>query len=209
MTIGAIILCGGKSQRMGTPKAWLPFGPERLLQRVVRRISGAVDSILVVAAPGQDLPNLPSHVRLVRDEIAGQGPLQGLASGLEALSTNIDFAFLTATDVPFLEPRWIERLAHRIDTADLAIPHHDGFYHPMAALYRRQPVHTLAKQLLAAQKLRPVFLVDQLNSHTLSATDFLDIDPTLGSLRNLNTPEQYLRALQEAGFDPPDPLPWT
>jgi len=32
MTLGAVVLCGGQSRRMGRPKAWLPFGPELLLQ---------------------------------------------------------------------------------------------------------------------------------------------------------------------------------
>ena len=45
MDLGAIVLCGGRSRRMGGPKAWLPFGPERLLQRVVRLAGKAVGFI--------------------------------------------------------------------------------------------------------------------------------------------------------------------
>ena len=37
----AIVLCGGRSSRMGTPKALLPFGPELMLQRVVRQFEPA------------------------------------------------------------------------------------------------------------------------------------------------------------------------
>ena len=36
MRVGGILLCGGQSLRMGEPKAWLPFGEERLLD-VMRR----------------------------------------------------------------------------------------------------------------------------------------------------------------------------
>ena len=36
MSRGAIILCGGRSSRMGLPKLALPFGPELMLQRIVR-----------------------------------------------------------------------------------------------------------------------------------------------------------------------------
>ena len=43
MEQGAIILCGGKSSRMGRDKATLPFGPEQMLQRVVRLLGLVVD----------------------------------------------------------------------------------------------------------------------------------------------------------------------
>ena len=75
MRTGGIVLCGGQSRRMGRPKAWLPFGPERLLQRVVRLVSTAADPVAVVAAPGQDLPELPRSVVVARDPVSGRGPL--------------------------------------------------------------------------------------------------------------------------------------
>ena len=55
----ASCLCGGKSTRMGVPKATLPFGPETMLQRVVRLLGTVVSPIVVVAARGQELPELP------------------------------------------------------------------------------------------------------------------------------------------------------
>ncbi len=66
-----IVLCGGRSSRMGVPKAMLPFGPERLLQRLVRRLREAVEPVLVVASPGQELPSLPSEIRVVYDRAEG------------------------------------------------------------------------------------------------------------------------------------------
>ena len=68
MNTGGIILCGGKSTRMGSPKAWLPFGPETMLQRVVRLLGTVVSPIVAVAAPEQSLPELPAEVIVTRDE---------------------------------------------------------------------------------------------------------------------------------------------
>src|SRR5829696_6616837 len=133
--LGAVVLCGGQSSRMGQPKAWLPFGPERMLQRVVRLVGEVADPIVVVAAPGQDHPPLPDSVTVVRDPVSGRGPLQGLAAGLSALPEAVEFAFASATDVPFLHPAWITRLRALIGDHDLAIPFVDGYYHPLAALY--------------------------------------------------------------------------
>src|SRR5438034_5216546 len=84
--IGGIILAGGKSTRMGLPKATLPFGPELMLQRVVRLLSWVGQPVVVVAAPGQELPSLPGEVLLARDEREARGPLRGLFAGLSAIA---------------------------------------------------------------------------------------------------------------------------
>src|SRR5262245_8583674 len=99
-----VVLCGGKSTRMGTSKALLQFGPETMLQRVVRLLSEVVPTIVVVAAAGQDLPDLPRHVTITRDEHEGRGPLEGLRAGLNALSSGAERAYVTSCDVPLLVP---------------------------------------------------------------------------------------------------------
>ena len=97
---GAIILCGGKSSRMGRDKATLPFGPELMLQRIVRLLSEEVDSsaIAVVSAKGQILPPLPPEIRVVCDENPGRGPLEGLAAGLKAMPDHVDAVYATSFD---------------------------------------------------------------------------------------------------------------
>src|SRR5438046_2292631 len=121
---------------MGRPKAWLPFGGEVLLQRVVRRVREAAGLVVVVAAPGQALPVLPGAVGAVRAAVGDRGPLQGLAAGLAALPDAVELAYATATDVPFFEPAWVGRLVELIGEYDLAIPQVGGYLHPLAALYR-------------------------------------------------------------------------
>jgi molybdopterin-guanine dinucleotide biosynthesis protein A len=200
MTIAAVILCGGESRRMGRPKAWLPFGPEVMLQRVVRLAGTVAQPIVVVAAPGQDLPELPAAVSIVRDEISGRGPLQGLAAGLGALDENVDLVYATGTDVPFLEPRWIAQLAELIGEADLAIPSIGGYYHPLAALYRRTAVIPAIVELLSHDRLAAFFLVEAVASRVVLEHELRVVDPQLGTLRNLNHPEDYERALQDAGL---------
>jgi molybdopterin-guanine dinucleotide biosynthesis protein A len=153
--------------------------------------------VVVVAAPGQDLPPLPGSLAIVRDEVAGRGPLQGLAAGLSALPDSVEFAYATATDVPFLEPDWIGRLRDLIGDDDLAIPHVDGYHHPLAALYRRATVLPAVRALLAADRLRPFFLVESVRSRVVVADELRGVDPGLRTLRNLNTPEDYERALGE------------
>ncbi len=200
MKPGAIVVCGGESRRMGRPKAWLPFGPERMLQRVVRLVGEVAGPIVVVAAPGQELPELPEMVRIVRDPISGRGPLQGIAAGLDAMPETTVFAYATATDVPFLVPAWIDRLMELIGDDDLAIPEADGYLHPLAALYRRATVGPAVRALLDADRLRPVFLREAVKTRVVGVDEIRVVDPDLATLRNLNTPDDYLSALALGGF---------
>lgn len=199
MVVGAIILCGGQSLRMGRSKAWLPFGPERLLPRIVRLVGEAASPVVVVAAPGQDLPPLPPGVRVVRDAVECRGPLQGLASGLEALGGPA-LAYATSTDAPLPVPDWIARLAALIGDADLAIPRAGGRVHPLAAIYRRATALPVIQQRLAAGALRPTDLPGLLRTRIVEEDELRDVDPDLATLVNLNTPEEYRLALRRAGL---------
>jgi molybdopterin-guanine dinucleotide biosynthesis protein A len=199
MTLGGVVLCGGQSRRMGEPKAWLDFGPERMLQRVVRLVGSAVGPVVVVAAAGQELPPLPGSVAVVRDPISGRGPLQGLAAGLAALPGSVDLAYATATDVPFLQPAWIARLAALIGDHDLAIPFVEGYHHPLAALYRCSTVLPAIDALLRVDRLRPVFLMESVRTRIVEADELRAADPDLRTLQNLNSPDDYRRALAESG----------
>jgi len=196
----AIVLCGGLSRRMGRSKAWLPFGPERLLQRTVRLLREAAAPIVVVAAHGQDLPDLPDDVRLVSDPVPERGPSQGVATGMDALSGVAEFAFATSTDAPFLKPDWIGRLGELIGEHDLAIPWINGFLHPLAALYRVSAVQPKIHELLSEQQLRLSLLTERVRTRLVGAEELREIDPNLETLRNVNDPLSYERALRDAGF---------
>jgi len=181
---------------MGRPKAWLPFGDEVLLQRVVRVLSEIVDPIVVVAAPDQPLPALPDSTIIARDAREFLGPLNGLAEGLAALANRAEVAYLTSCDVPFLRPDFVRRVLERLGDASVCLPEVGGFKHPLAAAYRVD-VLPVVGALLDAGRLRPVYVTESVTTRVLGAEDFIDVDPDLASLRNVNTPDEYETALQE------------
>ncbi len=195
MNVGGIVLCGGRSSRMGKAKAWLPFGDELMLPRVVRIVSEAVSPIVVVAAPGQKLPPLTSAIEVTRDAIEGRGPLQAIAAGLDALATRCDAAFVTSCDVPFLRPAFIRRL---IDLSDrlICVPKVGDLFHPLAAVYDIA-VHNIANPMLTANRLRLTDLFDMVPTRVVTSIELQAIDPDMQSLRNLNTPEDYESALRD------------
>jgi len=199
MFCGGLVLCGGRSTRMGLAKATLPFGPELMLQRVVRLLGQVVSPIAVVAAPGQELPPLPAGVIVARDEREGRGPLEGLLAGLSALASHCDAAYATSCDVPLLVPAFVREMIAKLDEHDIAVPVEGQFHHPLAAVYRTR-VSSVIAELLAANQLRPVFLFDRVATCRVPVSELTAVDPQLDTLKNLNRPEDYLSALTEAGF---------
>jgi molybdenum cofactor guanylyltransferase len=197
--VGGIILCGGQSKRMRRPKAWLPFGGELMLPRVVRLLSAAVAPVVVVAAPEQDVPPLPPEVAVVRDEHKGRGPLQGLAAGLDALQGRADAAYLSSCDVPFLQPAFVRRLIDLLGAHAICVPRVGDYHHPLAAVYRLE-VADAVRRLLTEDRLRPFFLFEAVPTRVVEAAELAEVDPTFQTLRNLNTPEEYKKAERDAGM---------
>jgi molybdopterin-guanine dinucleotide biosynthesis protein A len=213
--LAAVVVCGGRSSRMGQPKAWLPFGDQTLLQRVVGRLREVSDHIVVVAAPDQALPELPDEVSIAHDPVEGRGPLQGIAVGLEALGEGARYAFVSSTDAPFLAPAFVQRLRALCHPQspeqppwDIVVPRVDGYHHPLAAIYATT-AGAEARALLDDDRRRPFFLFERMRTRVverellLADEGLLRADPTLESLRNLNTPEDYRAALGDAGLAAP------
>ena len=196
--VAGIILAGGRSRRMGLPKATLPFGPELMLQRVVRVLGSVVQPIVVVAAPQQALPPLPEAALVARDEHEGRGPLEGLLAGLTVLEPFAKLAYATSCDVPLLAPAFVRAMIDRLGDADIAVPVEE-FPHPLAAVYCTRVLSHI-RELLAADRLRPAFLYERAHTRRVPVEELRAADPTLATLRNLNRPEDYLAALAEAGF---------
>jgi molybdopterin-guanine dinucleotide biosynthesis protein A len=201
LRVGGIVLCGGQSKRMGRPKAWLPFAGEVMLPRVVRLLKEVVRPVVVVAAPDQEVPPVPADVAIVRDEEKGRGPLQGLAAGLAALEGQADAAYLSSCDVPFLRPAFVRRLIDLLGGQSICVPHVGDYHHPLAAVYRLS-VGAAVARLLAENRLRPFFLFEAVPTRVVEAAELAGVDPTLQTLRNLNTPEDYEAALRESREHP-------
>jgi molybdopterin-guanine dinucleotide biosynthesis protein A len=199
VTAGGIVLCGGRSTRMGVPKATLPFGSETMLQRVVRLLGAVVSPIVVVAAREQSLPALPDDVTVARDEREQRGPLEGLRAGLKALPGSVGIAYITSCDVPLLVPAFVERMIELLGDHDIAVMEINGFPHPLSAVYRREILPEV-ESLLAKDRLRPAFLFDQMRTRRVRPEEMVSVDPQLHTLRNLNTPDDYLEALSDAGL---------
>ena len=155
---------------MGQPKAWLPFGEQTMLQRVVDVLREVVDPVVVVAAPDQQVPPVPEGVAIVRDAEEGLGPLAGLAAGLEALAETADAAYASSCDVPLLSGAFVQAVSDRLGDAEIAIPREDQWHHPLAAVYRTSLAQR-CRELIAGGRRRPLHLVQASRSREFDVED--------------------------------------
>lgn len=178
---------------MGQPKALLPFDDRPLIAHVVETLRRLFDDIVVVAAPGQDVTALTAlPVTVVRDRVAYQGPVGGISYGLSAAAH--DVCFVTACDSAFLNPALIAHLVERIAEYDVVVPVWEQRLQPLHAVYRRH-VQPLLEQQLARGELRPVFLFDRVRTCRVGEDEIRAFDRDGWSLFNMNTPDDYARAL--------------
>ena len=199
-----IVLAGGRSSRMGTAKAALPWHGSTLLYRTAALLTRTVPGpVVVVAAPDQPLPELPRAVTVVRDPVEGLGPMQGIAAGLLAVADRAPCAFVCSTDLPFLHPAFVRRVLRAIDSyrADLALPVARGYRQPLAAGYRTALGELIAK-LVTEGQLRPGMLAGHCtvapvdDAALLADAELARLDPQLDSVTNINTPDDYAAALR-------------
>jgi molybdopterin-guanine dinucleotide biosynthesis protein A len=178
---------------MGSPKPALDWHGSTLLRRVTGILARSVAGpVVVVSAPGQDLPAPAGGVEVVADERPGRGPLQGLAAGLAALDGHASAAYVSSVDVPLLHPAFVHAvLASALDgDVDAAVPEVGGRRHPLAAAYRVS-VRGVADALLSEDQLALGALLDRCRVRRLAGAEL----PMAHSVMNLNEPGDYERAL--------------
>jgi molybdopterin-guanine dinucleotide biosynthesis protein A len=184
MSRTAIVLCGGRSSRMGRAKAWLPWFGRPMVEHVVEALRKSVDEIVVVRSPELDLPPLKAQV--ICDEEPGQGPLAGIRYGLEASSS--EFAFVTSVDSPYLSAEYIEAL---FSFGVTAAPVADDHVQVLSAIYPSR-AWKIATEFLVKGKRRPLAL--------LEALQYKPVEVAKSSRRaawmGFNTPDEYLDAVR-------------
>jgi molybdenum cofactor guanylyltransferase len=205
--VAGIVLAGGRSQRMGRDKASLPWHGSTLVRRAAGLLARCAEPpVIVVCAPGQELPRLPDWVQVLRDPEPGLGPLAGLAAGLAAASARAPLAAVCAVDAPLAHPAVLMALIDALGEAPAVLPHSEGRPQPLLAVYRSE-LGQLAAELLASGERRAAALGERAGALALVRADLLALpgvaafDPELASLLSLDDAGAYARALEA-----PEPL---
>ena len=209
------MLAGGRSSRMGTPKAALEWHGSTLLRRTVGILARATGGpVVVVRASGQDLPGPAGRHGRGRRPAGGQGPGPGDRSRPRRAARpggdRVRHLDRPAVPAPGLRqpravrPRRAARRRRERTDPDVALPVARGYQQPLAAAYRTG-LAELAERLVKEDRLRPAFLfaecaVTRLDDAALLADPVLAArDPDLDSVLNVNTPDDYAGRQAAAG----------
>jgi molybdenum cofactor cytidylyltransferase len=136
--IAGIILSGGASRRMGTPKALLLIENETFLDRMIRLFAGVCNPVIVVLGHNAEqircgIQRVPQATFVVNPD-PERGMLSSLQCGLDALPAAAEAVMFTPVDHPGIQGATLEKLAAatREGQASLIIPTHRGGHgHPV------------------------------------------------------------------------------
>ena len=129
--VGAIILAGGSSTRMGKAKQLLPLGESTVLERTIANVRGAeVNEIVLVLGASAEVirRQLPSSLlqglNVVVNQAYGEGMSSSLRAGISALDQGTEATLIVLGDQPFIRPRTMDQVikAYRRDQAQIVIP---------------------------------------------------------------------------------------
>ena len=174
MKISAVLLAGGESRRMGRDKATLLFHGKPLWQIQLERLRTLHPAEIFVSARTDPAWRL-TDVQFIADAPPSRGPLSGIAASLAKMRSPHLLAL--AIDMPFMTEKFLERLCKQVELGVGVVPHIDNCAEPLAAIYPREAevelrealasedfsLQTLVRVLVAAGKLREIFVTEQEN----------------------------------------------
>jgi molybdopterin-guanine dinucleotide biosynthesis protein A len=187
--ITGIILAGGKSLRYGKNKALVEVEGTRLVERVISVMQPLFEDLIIITnTPREyDYLQLPMH----EDVIKGLGPLGGVYTGLETIST--ESGFFVACDMPFLQKDLIRHMVEIKDDFDAVVPKADWKIEPLHAIYTKNCLPAI-KKLINVQGYQIIKFFDNIRVRYVKEKEIRSFDSKLKSFLNVNSPEELTDA---------------
>ncbi|ACP25478.1 molybdopterin-guanine dinucleotide biosynthesis protein A [Sinorhizobium fredii NGR234] len=194
----AVVLAGGRSSRMGSPKAAVLLGGQTMLDRVIERLSPQVASI-AVNLNAHSGGALPSGHPAIADTIPGlPGPLAGVLAAMRharQVAPGASHVLTVPIDAPFFPGTLAARLQGALIVGDeIAVAWSLGEMHPLFALWPLAIADDLDSWIRTDEKRRVRAFIAR---HASVAVDFPVVATKAGPLDpflNVNTPQQLEEA---------------
>jgi molybdopterin-guanine dinucleotide biosynthesis protein A len=195
LPVTALVLCGGKSKRMGRPKAFLPYNGTTMINHILNVISDLFSETFIVANEPESYEDL--EVDVVKDILPYRGPLGGILSGL--LVSQFPHAFVIACDMPLVDGKLVRELVRQRHEHDVVVAAHEDGIEPLLGVYSKNCIKPLEESLFNGDLSLKDFL-SGLNSSTFQIDEGA-IEANLPSYFNVNTPQDYSRLITRGSAD--------
>jgi molybdopterin-guanine dinucleotide biosynthesis protein A len=188
----AVVLVGGEARRAnGQEKYFFTYHGRTFIECLVDSLKGVVDEIILVARDPEQCKRFHEipEIQCISDVRTGIGPIGGLHAGSRAAKG--ECIFVSACDMPCINPAVIEYLFGRMEDYDAVIPcWNPDMLEPLHAVYRRT---ALLSYLESYDSLSLRAMVKNLKSRYVPVDELKIIDPELLTFTNINKPEDLVR----------------
>ena len=171
-----IILCGGRSRRMGKDKGSLVLNGKPMILHVLDTIKDIADEIVLVLRDQDQIDKYKQFleeetvpIKIVTDEIKDQGPLVGILTGLSQI--NSEYAQILPCDSPFISKEFVLKMFEiaEANEFDAIVPIWDDRHiEPLHSIYNKTAVGTI-RDLIKNKKRNVKALIEGLNVKYIDA----------------------------------------
>jgi len=185
-----VILCGGRSRRMGKDKGSLIFKGKPMILHVLDTVKEIADEIVLVLRDETQVEKYNlilkdyEFLKIVTDKNKDQGPLVGIFTGLSNI--NSEYAQILPCDSPFISKSFVLKMFKymEINDFDAIIPiWDDGHVEPLHSIYNKNSIKIIENLIKNGKKD-----VNSLISHLkVEFIDVNELDSSNLSFKNINT----------------------
>lgn len=179
------IQAGGKSSRMGTDKAFVPFRGRPLIATVIDAVAGLGDELILITNKPDDYAHL--GLPMFGDLYPETGPLGGIYTALRCAAH--PYVLTVACDMPWLNRPLLEYMAGLRRTADVIVPRWDKYPEPLHAVYSQACLEPIREKLEAEQYKITAFF-GRVRVRFVDRQEIERFDPDGRSFANVNTPDE-------------------
>jgi len=180
--ITAIILCGGKSTRMGTDKGMINIMGRPMVEHVINHVKPLCERILISTNLGNY--KYLGH-QVIEDQWQDFGPAAGILSCLNVSET--DNNLVISCDLPMATTPLLEKLHGYSFDADITVPRINTHFQPLCGFYRTHIQDQFKEYLLSGEKSMQ-FIIQYFNFRVVSQEMVPGINLEK-ELQNFNCPE--------------------
>lgn len=187
------MLAGGKSVRLGAPKALEMVNKRRLIDRVIESLYSVTPEVLVVTSEGQfsSIDSFRLKAKTIVDLYPDKAALGGIYTGLKSADTF--YSLVVACDMPFINSALLHYLLDLAPGFDAVVPKVDDVLESLHAVYSKNCLSPM-KQLLDKNELEVSRLFNLVKTRYVEKDEIAQVATDFLSFFNVNTKDDLIEA---------------